>query len=137
MQRANFRFIALDKKKICAIVILGLNLARLLASARLSRQPLFIGGLMEIKVTCRGADLLPLDAIEWREIKSHPGYFVSNTGEIKSIKSGKILRPAALYNTGYLHVCIYNNGKEYSYTIHRLVASAFIPNPENKSEVNA
>ena len=32
MQRANFRFIALDKKKICAIVILGLNLARLLAS---------------------------------------------------------------------------------------------------------
>lgn len=136
MQRANFRFIALDKKKICAIVILGLNLARLLASAWISCQPLFIGGLMEIKVTCRGADLLPLDAIEWREIKSHPGYFVSNTGEIKSIKSGKILRPAALYNTGYLHVCIYNNGKEYSYTIHRLVASAFIPNPENKCDIN-
>ena len=64
MQRANFRFIALDKKKICAIVILGLNLARLLASAWISCQPLFIGGLMEIKVTCRGADLLPLDAIE-------------------------------------------------------------------------
>jgi hypothetical protein len=64
VQRANFRFIALDKKKICAIVILGLNLARLLASAWISCQPLFIGGLMEIKVTCRGADLLPLDAIE-------------------------------------------------------------------------
>jgi hypothetical protein len=42
---------------------LGLNLARLLASAWISCQPLFIGGLMEIKVTCRGADLLPLEKI--------------------------------------------------------------------------
>ena len=50
---------------------MGLNLARLLASAWISCQPLFIGGLMEIKVTCRGADLLP-NIIYWGAFYGSP-----------------------------------------------------------------
>lgn len=39
-------------------------------------------------------------------------------------------------NKGYLFVCAKENGRRKNLLIHRLVAEAFIPNPENKPEVN-
>ena len=75
---------------------------------------------------------------EWKEIAGTNGnYFVSNLGNVKSEywKKGKILTPSADKN-GYLFVGIRKNGIKRAYTIHRLVAEAFIPNPQKHTVVN-
>lgn len=67
--------------------------------------------------------------IEWSD-----GNFVRDNGEVVGV-SGKVLKPV-LTNNGYHGVSLKVNGKFHPYRIHRLVAEAFIPNPENKPEVN-
>lgn len=86
---------------------------------------------------------------EWRDIPQYEGlYQVSNQGQIRSIDRivrrngettknlrGFILLP--LYQkSGYMFVFLSKNGKAKRMAIHRAVALAFIPNPENKTEVN-
>lgn len=61
-------------------------------------------------------------------------YEVSNFGEIRNLK-GKIIKPEIL-KKGYLRVSLCLNSKNKKYLVHRLVALAFIPNPENKPVVN-
>ena len=74
----------------------------------------------------------------WRTIKGFEGlYEVSDQGRVRSLKFGKerILKP--LRNTcGYLQFCLYKNGEQKMYLVHRLVAQTFIPNPRNLPEVN-
>lgn len=76
-----------------------------------------------------------MDKEIWRDIEGlEERYQVSNKGRIKSLlgKKPRILSPSFI-NGGYLLVNLrYSKGK----LVHRLVAKAFIPNPENKSEVN-
>ena len=78
---------------------------------------------------------------EWREINGFPNYMVSNTGEIKSLnynKTGreKILIPHKLSN-GYLGINLYDGNKRSCYLlIHRLVAQAFLPNPNGYRIIN-
>ena len=75
---------------------------------------------------------------EWKPIKGYEGlYEVSNTGKIKSFQRGKIriLYPRKTPR-GYLHVILSKNKVNKDLRVHRLVASAFIPNPLNKPEVN-
>jgi len=71
---------------------------------------------------------------EWKTIPMYSKYLASNLGRIKTIK-GKILLG---YNqNGYKIVKISNdNNKRCSVGIHRLVAMAFIPNPNNLPTVN-
>jgi len=58
-------------------------------------------------------------------------YQVSNHGNVKIIKNGRILKPST--NThGYLQVVLTHDGDKSTKTIHRLVADEFIPNPDNK-----
>lgn len=76
----------------------------------------------------------------WRDIKDYPNYQVSNMGRVKSLnykRTGKekILKNSK-NNSGYLYVCLTINKKEHNYRIHRLVASAFLPNPNNLPQVN-
>ena len=83
---------------------------------------------------------------EWRDIKDFENlYQVSNYGRVKSlVKISKIngrIYPTIIMtchtNTKkYLEVELCKNGKPHRYRIHRLVAQAFIPNPENKPQVN-
>lgn len=72
------------------------------------------------------------NAEQWKIIDGFNGkYAVSNKGNVKNIKTGRIF--AERYDgVGYRAVTI--NGKNYN--IHRLVALAFIPNPDNLPHIN-
>ena len=85
----------------------------------------------------------------WKDIEGYEGlYQVSTCGNIKSLakprKNGngrcyiqkeKLLKQS-FTSTGYKKVELYKDGKRKSFKVHRLVAIAFIPNPDNKPEVN-
>ena len=80
----------------------------------------------------------------WKPIKGYEDrYEVSNLGKVKSLsrKKGwciakeKIIIPCTS-RTGYFVVDLYKNYSRKHHQIHRLVAQAFIPNPDNKPQVN-
>lgn len=77
----------------------------------------------------------------WKDIEGYNGRFqVSNLGRIKTFNyknTGveKILKPKK-HSKGYLHIQLMSGELNKTFTIHRLVAEAFIPNPENLPCVN-
>lgn len=85
----------------------------------------------------------------WKDIKGYEGlYQISDVGRVKSLDQyikckknnkrlikGKILK-TYINENGYEWVRLYNNTKRKIYRVHRLVAEAFIDNPENKPCVN-
>jgi hypothetical protein len=71
---------------------------------------------------------------EFKIIKDYTNYSVSNYGNVKNNDTGKILKQS---NTnGYTQVSLRKNGKGKLYRVHRLIALAFIPNPDNKPFVD-
>jgi hypothetical protein len=66
--------------------------------------------------------------MEWKQIEEHQNYSVNNLGEIKNNKTGRILKQQT-DRGGYNSVLLGLGGKRIG--IHRLVANAFIPNPDN------
>lgn len=76
---------------------------------------------------------------EWREVRGvgeYAGlYEVSNLGRIRTIATGRI-RSLTVSNRGYLTVLFKRRGNGKRFYVHRLVANAFIPNPNNKRTVN-
>ena len=78
------------------------------------------------------------DQVKWKKIYWMNGeetkYSISNIGLVRNDKKDKILKMREY--KGYLRVGLTHNGKQKEFLIHRLVAIAFIPNPENKPEVN-
>ena len=74
----------------------------------------------------------------WKDKKDYEEHYqVSNCGRVKSIKFGKerILKPVP-NSFGYLFVNLCKDGKVKAFTVHRLVAEAFLDNPNNYKEVN-
>lgn len=86
----------------------------------------------------------------WRPIVGFEGYYeVSNFGDIRSVdrivprdgirgdmaRKGQVRKPHVTPK-GYLRVQLTQGGESRNFQVHRLVAEAFIPNPENKPEVN-
>jgi hypothetical protein len=85
----------------------------------------------------------------WVPIPEYENYYqISNHANIRSIKrsvptKSGYLKPEKertltqrISNKGYLTVTLSRNGKSNSKHVHRLLAQAFIPNPENKATVN-
>lgn len=74
--------------------------------------------------------------VEWKLIEGFDGiYSVSNYGEVRNNRTGKLMKPSK-NEKGYLHINLTKNGKRKAMRINRLVAQVFIPNPENKPQVN-
>lgn len=77
---------------------------------------------------------------EWREIKNYPNYMISNRGRVKSLNYNKTgeerIMKFAINKKGYCCVVLYKDKKQKHYLVHRLVATAFIPNPNNLPQLN-
>lgn len=69
------------------------------------------------------------------EIKDFSGYYVDENGNVFSAKTNKYLSPCK-DKYGYLFVMLYKDKKQFCQKIHRLVAKAFIPNPNGYLQVN-
>lgn len=74
----------------------------------------------------------------FRDIEGYEGlYQISNLGNVRSFKAvskGGNLKP--VYRKGYLTVTLRKNGVSKIHSIHRLIATAFIPNPDNLPVIN-
>ncbi len=118
------------------------------------------GGIYNVAGTCKKCkkensgfcinDILDLDGEIWVDIINWEGlYSVSNKSRIKRLprvfadKTGrlqnlreKILKTPECTTSGYNMIYLEANGMLLKTTVHRIVAQHFIPNPENKPEVN-
>ena len=84
----------------------------------------------------------------WKDIKGYEGFYqVSNQGRVRSVereicKSNNMKQISKSYilkfekGKGYNYVHLFKNGTRKRMAVHRLVAIAFIPNPDNKPEVD-
>lgn len=72
---------------------------------------------------------------QWKTIKGFEIYEVSNLGNVRNSISGVILKPT-LNTWGYPCVTLCYNHKRKNRVVHRMVAEAFVPNPDNLPEVN-
>ncbi len=76
----------------------------------------------------------------WRDIEESNGkYQVSNLGRVRSFyrdETNGFIMKACPDKKGYLYIVLKIHGKAKRYAIHRLVATAFIPNPDNLPQVN-
>ena len=72
----------------------------------------------------------------WKDIEGYEGlYQISNLGRVKSLKTNKILK-YCISKTGYAYSSLTKNKIIKQNSVHRLVAKAFISNPDNLEEIN-
>ena len=73
----------------------------------------------------------------WRSIDGYINYQVSNIGRVRNVITSCILKPRFRGKCiNYHSVALSKNAKQTNYSVHRLVAQEFIPNPENKPHVD-
>ena len=74
-------------------------------------------------------------AEKWEMIKDADGYIVSDKGNVFSLKTRQLMAKSDNVN-GYKYVGLYVNGKRKNFYVHRLVAAAFVENPNGDKYVN-
>ena len=72
---------------------------------------------------------------EYKIIKDFENYEVSNLGNVRNVKTGRIIKQQ-LDKYGYCRLNLYKNEKRHNKFIHRLVAQAFIENPDDKPVID-
>ena len=86
------------------------------------------------KSSCEAWEMLVIEGEEWKDIPGYEGlYAVSNAGRIK--REDRILQPY-FTEKGYYRIGLTMYGRKKQYRVHRLVAEAFIPNPNNYHNVH-
>ena len=70
--------------------------------------------------------------MEWVKIKRNQNYSINRLGEVRNDKTGRIKNVYINKENGYKTVDLYSNNQSTKVTLHRLLAEAFIPNPDNK-----
>lgn len=80
---------------------------------------------------------------KWKDIVGYENeYQINQFGEIRTLKNSPklkkydVLKPQISKRNGYVYQMLYKNGKEKLLRVHRLVAMAFLPNPNNLPQVN-
>ena len=80
---------------------------------------------------------------KWKDIVGYENeYQINQFGEIRTLKDSPklkkydVLKPQISKRNGYVYQMLYKNGKEKLLRVHRLVAMAFLPNPNNLPQVN-
>lgn len=114
-----------------------------------SRKGAFYFTKMKDSEIWKNKGIKDLPGEEWRDITGYEGiYMVSNFGRVKSLEreirfgiAGKRIDPEKIKTVlktkkGYNKIGMCNNGTQRQEFVHRLVALAFIPNPEGKPTVN-
>ena len=71
---------------------------------------------------------------EFKKIDDYDNYEISNMGNVKNTNTNRILKPRK--NRGYYIVDLSKNGIRQTFSIHRLIALHFIPNPQNLREID-
>lgn len=72
----------------------------------------------------------------WKDVKGFEGlYQISDMAEIRRVGTNRLLK-LHKSKVGYLSIALCKDGKKHYLWVHRLLAQAFIPNPENKPQVN-
>ena len=72
----------------------------------------------------------------FKDIKNYEGlYGITSCGRVWSYRRKKFLRPRK-NTSGYWQVCLCKNGEQKNFLLHRLVAEAYLPNPQNLPEIN-
>ena len=75
--------------------------------------------------------------LEYRDIKGFEGHYkISEYGDILNVKTGKLRKLRSNVKHGYIDVDLYKDGKAYYKRVNRLVAEAFLENPNNYPQVN-
>ena len=74
--------------------------------------------------------------VEYRDIEGFPGYKIGSNGTILSNKRRKGYINTFIGASGYKFATLYNNGKRSTISLHRLLATTFIPNPNNYPCIN-
>lgn len=73
---------------------------------------------------------------QWRDVVGYEGlYKVSDLGKVRSVRRRRLLRPG-IKSTGYAQVTLSRDGVNRYYSVHRIVAAAFLPNPNALPQVN-
>lgn len=76
------------------------------------------------------------DNTQWKVLTGYDGkYYVSRNGEVYSVYRNKLLQ-GTLNHKGYKIIRLTHNKKAKTLILHRIIAKEFIPNPENKEQVN-
>ena len=97
--------------------------------------------LTKKKKTYKGlSQIATIEGERWAEIKGCPGYEISDLGRIKSVNShGTGIDVELRQNrtkTGYLITTVWVGKKQKTIRVHKAVAMAFIPNTDNKPQIN-
>lgn len=74
--------------------------------------------------------------MKWVKIGQNNNYSINENGEVRNDKTGIIKKQYVNKANGYLYVDLWKDNKSIKCPIHRLLAIAFIPNPENKATVD-
>lgn len=100
--------------------------------------PVYLGHEV-VKKEQSGVKLSIVNMEIWKDIPDYPKYQVSNMGNVRSLDymhTGEIKNLCFDIVNGYSIVLLYNDEGRKSKKVHRLVAEAFIPNPDNLPMIN-